>query len=676
MKHPNNFRKTPYDGLIFDFFAGGGGTSTGVYMALGRHVDYAINHDPNALIMHRVNHPHTHHLCEDVFEADPDELCQGCRVDLATFSPDCTHFSKARGGKPVEKRIRGLSWVVVKWAATVRPRVIIMENVEEITTWGPLKNGQPDPKYVGRTWKAFIACLTHGLPANHPDMAEVRKAIGPDIPVERLIAGLGYQVEWKELSAYEYGAPTTRKRLKLIARCDNKPIVWPLPSHGKPDDPMVKAGLKKLWRMAWECIDFSIPIPSIFTRGKHLADNSLKRIARGLWKFVLACAKPFIIRTDMSQSNAGCAYSVDEPVRTSTSTGGFAVVSPMIQHIQHGSAVTGCMPPDGPMNTITAHPKGGGMAVTAAHLLKIRSGSIGTPMDVPVDTITAGGHQARPGTGNAMGIMSVNMIKVNHTYEQFRGQEMETPMPTMTGKSGNALVAASLIKHYTDQGQSPGSDLQVPIGTVTAVDHHSLMSANLVRQFGNGKANSAEAPVGTVMTDGGGKTVLIQSELAPAGNHEKAVMHLLQKWLPEGTIDPTWLGRDKATAGFAVKYYRDGGQDQSLEDPMHTLSTKARMGLVTVAGQDYKIVDIFMRMLTPRELYNAQGFPRSYIINPMIPDAKATKKAGKPMFKEMPKYMQVRMVGNSVCPDVMEAIVRVNLPELIVWREGERRMLA
>jgi len=620
MKHPNNFRKTPYDGLIIDNFAGGGGTSTGIYMALGRHVDFAINHDEHALIMHKANHPETHHICEDVFDVNPVELCQGQQVDLATFSPDCTHFSKARGGKPVEKRIRGLSWVVVKWAATVRPRVMIMENVEEITTWGPLKNGQPDPKHEGRTWKAFIACLTTGLPANHPDMPEVRKAIGLGIPLSRLTQGLGYNVEHRELIAYEYGAPTTRKRLKLIARADGNPIVWPEPTHGKPDDPMVKAGLKKLWRMAWECIDFSIPIPSIFTRGKRLADNSLKRIARGLWKFVLACAKPFIV----PESN----------------------ISPMIQHIQHGSAVTGCMPPDGPLNTITAHPKGGGMAVTAAHLLKIRSGSIGTPLEAPVDTITAGGAAG------------------------------DAPVPAITTGGHHALVGASLIKHYTDQGQSPGSDLQAPIGTVTAVDHHSLMSANLVRQFGNSKAHSAEAPVGTVMAEGGGKTVLVQSQLAPAGNHEKAVMHLLQKWLPEGTIDPTWPGRDEETAGFAVKYYRDGGQDQSLEDPMHTLSTKARMGLVTVAGQDYKIVDIFMRMLTPRELYRAQGFVDSYIIDPMIPDAKATKKAGKPMFKRMPKYMQVRMVGNSVVPDVMEALVRVNLPELIVWREGERRLLA
>lgn len=474
--------------LIIDNFAGGGGASTGIEMALHRLVDVAINHDPMALAMHKANHPQTIHLCEDVFSVDPVKVAAGRPVGLVWLSPDCKHFSKAKGGKPVSKKIRGLAWVAVKWAATVQPRIIILENVEEFQTWGPLgPDNRPCPKRKGRTFRAFI----HRLKRN------------------------GYTVEWRELRACDYGAPTIRKRLFLIARRDGQPIVWPEPTHG-PGRPLP-------YRTAAECIDWTIPCPSIFERKRPLCDATMRRIAMGLKKYVFEAAKPFIV--PLTHQGAPRVHDIQEPFRT----------------------------------------------ITGAH----------------------------------------------------RGElALCSPTLIVAGVVKHALITAFLGKHYGGN-TTPGASLTAPISTVTAKDHHALVAAHLVRQFGTSKGAAVTAPVGTIMPDGGGKTQLVKA--------------------------------------FFVKYYGTGTVAGLLR-PMPTLTSRDRIGLVSVGGHEYAITDIGMRMLQPRELYRAQGFPESYVIDPEY--------NGKPMTKTA----QVRHVGNSVSPPIARAIVLANCPDMVMRRGEQVRM--
>ena len=420
--------------LVIDLFAGGGGASTGIEQAIGRHVDIAVNHDPAAVSLHQANHPQTKHFVSDVFEVDPLAVTGGQSVGLLWASPDCKHFSKAKGGKPVSKKIRGLAWVVVKWAKLVRPRIICLENVEEFQTWGPLADdGRPCPQRKGSTFKRWKAQLEN----------------------------LGYRVEHRELRACDYGTPTIRKRLFLVARCDGQPIVWPQATHG--------AGLKP-YRTAAECIDWSLPCPSIFNRARPLADATMRRVAAGVMRYVVNSAKPFIVPIQ-NYGWADRVYDINQPLRT-----------------------------------VTAQPKGGAFA----------------------------------------------------------------------------LVSACLAKHY---GGVVGSSLAEPIGTVTSIDHHSLVRALLTKFYGT-------------------------------------------------------------------------GEGQEMGEPLHTVTTKDRFGLVTVHGELYAIADIGMRMLQPRELYRAQGFPESYVIDRGA-DGRALSKAD-----------QVRMCGNSVCPPLARAIVEANYSDAAVWREA------
>lgn len=463
--------------IIVDNFAGGGGTSTGIYQATGRHVDIAINHDPDAIAMHAMNHPHTRHYCESVWEVDPREAVQGMPVALCWLSPDCKHFSKAKGGKPVSKEIRGLAWVAVRWAATVKPRVIMLENVEEFQTWGPiLENGRPCPRHKGREFRAFINAIKRQ----------------------------GYQVDWKELRACDYGAPTIRKRLFLIARRDGQPIRWPKPTHGDPNSPAVKRGKLLPWRTAAECIDWSIPAPSIFERTRPLAENTLRRIARGLQRFVIDNPDPFIV----------------------------------------------------PLRGTSAHH-------TATH---------GT--GAPLSTISAGGnHHA----------LVTPFITEHANASSQRNMAAAEPLRTQCAsvKGGHfALVSAFLAKHYGGNYTGPGCDLRDPMHTVTVTDHHALVKAFLIKYYGNDK---------------------------------------------------------------------DGLQ---LREPLHTIPTRDRFGLVTIRGTDYQIVDIGMRMLQPRELFTAQGFPTDYIIDR---DADGNT---------ITKTKQVARCGNAVPPAFSQALVRANLPEL------------
>lgn len=526
-------------GLIVDNFAGGGGASTGIEKALGRPVDISINHDAKAVAMHAANHPWSRHLCENVFAIDPWDVCGGRTVDLAWFSPDCTHHSKAKGGKPRKKSIRGLAWIVHRWARTVRPRVIMLENVEEFEDWGPLTaDGRPCKERRGQTFRFWKAGL------------------------ERL----GYHVEIRRLRACDYGAPTIRKRLFMIARCDGEPIVWPKPTHGP--------GLKP-YRTAAEIIDWSIPAPSIFLSKEEgralgckrpLADATMRRIARGVMRYVIDAAEPFII--PVTHQGDTRTYPISEPMRTVTGAhrGELALVTPFVSYAQHGG---GNRAAGDPLHTVTASPKDQN-CIVVPHISRQFGASVGSGIADPVGTVTAGGG----------------------------------------GKT--ALVAAFLAQHNTGM---VGHDARRPVSTITERGtQQQLVASHLVKLRGTCRDGQAlDAPMPTITA---------------GGSH---------------------VGEVRA---FLIKYYGTGGQWAGCDEPMHTVTANDRMGLVTVriAGEDYVLADIGMRMLTPRELYRAQGFPDSYII-----DALAD---GKPLTKTD----QIAQCGNSVPPDVAEAIVRENLP--------------
>lgn len=351
--------------LIIDNFAGGGGTSTGLEQAFGRPVDVAINHDPKALAMHRINHPETKHYCESVWDVDPVEVTGNQPVGLVWLSPDCKHFSKAKGSKPVEKKIRGLAWIALRWAAKARPRVIMLENVEEFKTWGRVgEDGKPCPKHRGETFQSFVKALKRQ----------------------------GYEVEWRELRACDYGSPTIRKRFFLIARRDCLKIQWPAPTHGSPESSQVQKGLLKPWRTAAECIDWSIDCPSIFTRKRPLAEATMNRIAKGLDKFVMNAGNPFIVKANHTAPYYRYfrGQSLQAPLQTITSAPGFAVVAPILTECANASNQRS-MPADEPLRTICAQVKGGHHALIAAHLAKNYTGVVGSSVKEPVHTITAGG---------------------------------------------------------------------------------------------------------------------------------------------------------------------------------------------------------------------------------------------------------------------------------------------
>ncbi|MBR7972909.1 DNA cytosine methyltransferase [Burkholderia vietnamiensis] len=536
--------------LIVDNFAGGGGASTGLERAFGRPVDIAINHDPEALAMHAANHPHTKHYCESVFDVDPAAITGNQPVGLVWLSPDCKHFSKAKGGKPVSKKIRGLAWIALRWAATVKPRVIMLENVEEFVTWGPLgADGRPCPKNRGRTFRSFVNAL-----ARH-----------------------GYRVEHRELRACDFGAPTIRKRLFLVARRDGLPIVWPTPTHGDPKSAAVRAGALQPWRTAGtDVIDWSIPCPSIFERERPLKDATLRRIARGIMKFVVNSADPFVIH--LTHHGADRAASISAPLAT----------------------VTGA--------------NRGEQALVAAHITKFRANSTGSAADTPLHTVTAGGDCARPaGAAHAMGVVAATLIQTS--YGERPGQaprvpHLDKPLGTIVaGAAKHAAVTAFLAKHYGGH-ESPGSSLDAPISTVTTQDHHHPVTSNLVKLRGTSRdGQPADEPLHTI---------------SAGGTHHAEVR------------------------AFLIKYYGNEKDGVELREPLHTVPTHDRFGLVTIHGEDYAIVDIGMRMLTPRELARAQGFPDSYVLDPVV--------NGKPLSKSA----QVRMIGNSVCPDVATALIRAN----------------
>ena len=529
--------------IIVDSFAGGG-ASTGIELAIGRSVDIAINHDPAAIAMHKVNHPDSEHYCESVWDIDPIKACKGRPVALAWFSPDCKHFSKAKGGKPKDKNIRGLAWIAVKWAKAVKPRVIMLENVEEFKTWGPLlEDGTPDPNKKGTTFHLFIKALEK----------------------------LGYVVSHRELKACDYGAPTIRKRFFLIARCDGRPIVWPEPSHGNPDQIEAKMGLKKPWRTAAEIIDWSIPCKSIFERKKPLAENTLKRIAKGIQKYVINNSTPFIVQVNHSGANHHYCRDVESPLATITSKHGFGLVSPVISQIGQTGGGDRLHDIQEPLSTIVSKQE---------HMLI-------APLLTSYHTET--------------------------TENGVRGQSVEDPIYTLDASNRFGLVSAFISKYYGGFYDGAGSDLNEPIAMLTSKDHNAVVTSHLIQMNNNCDGQEVTKPLHTVT--------------AGAGH----------------------LGEIRT---FLMTYYGNGEDvGQNCDEPLRTVTAKDRFGIVTVKGQKYQIVDIGMRMLEPRELFNAQGFPIDYIIDKDF--------EGKPY----PKTAQVARCGNAVPPPFAEALTRANLPE-------------
>lgn len=591
------------DELIVDNFAGGGGASTGIEMALGRCVDIAVNHDKEALAMHQANHPQTLHLCEDVFHVDPVKVTGGRPVGLLWLSPDCKHFSKAKGGKPREKKIRGLAWVGMNWVTKLRGkvRVLILENVEEFQTWGPvLADGTPNPKTKGVTFRSFVGALRR------------RGATA---------------VEGRELRACNYGAPTIRKRFFLIARFDGRPIVWPEPTHGDPVSPEVNSRKLKPWRTAAECIDWNLPCPSIFERDRPLADATCRRIAKGIMRYVVNCAEPFIVPlTHHDKSDRVTTMGQPIPTVTGANRGEMALVAPVLT--EHANATNPrSWSATEPLRTQCAQVKGGHFALASAFLAKHYGGVVGSKMTDPVATITATDHNS---------LVTGCLVP---RYGEREGQspralDVKAPMPTVvpTG-NGGSLVAAHLTKFRTG---STGSGLDEPMHTITAGPKENpagaphamgMIAAHLTKMRGDPESHapgqSPDNPLHTVSAQ---------------GNHFAEVR------------------------AFLIKYYGNEKEGVELKEPMHTVTARDRFGLVTVHGEEYAIMDIGLRMLAPRELFRAQGFPSDYIIG----DDPAQGLT-------LTKSAQVRMCGNSVCPPLAAALVRANVPEMAAWYQGERK---
>lgn len=525
------------DEIIVDNFAGGGGASTGIELACGKPVDIAINHDPEAIKMHMVNHPYTVHYQASVWDIDPQAVCFGRPVGLAWFSPDCKHFSRAKGGKPVSKNIRGLAWIALRWAAKVRPRVIILENVPEFVTWGPVRKGKPVKSKSGQTFLKFISQLND----------------------------LGYKTEYRKLKACDYGAPTIRERFFLVARCDGKPIVFPEPTHGSGK------GLKP-YRTAAECIDWTIPCKSIFGRKHPLKPNTMRRIARGLDKFTIKAERPFIIPIGYGerQGQEPRVHSIDTPLSTVVSSCKQYAVSP--------------------------------------HISKFYGGVTGTDISNPMPTVTAIDHNA---------LTAANLIQYHSetSHSEVRGQALDMPVMTVDASPRYALTAAHIVKYYSGDNYSSAND---PLHTITTKERNALVESHLCILRRNEDCRSEELPLPTI-TASGAHFAEIRTEIvkyiggANLGNWTE-IRELLNKY-----------------CGYTM------ADDEIL--------------LLEINGEKYFIYDIGMRMLEPKELYAAQGFPPDYIIDRDFEGKSYSRKE------------QVARCGNAVPPPFAEALVRANLPE-------------
>lgn len=521
------------DEITVDGFCGGGGWSTGFEFAIGRPVDIGINHDKYAIAMHKKNHPFTEHYNENIFEVDPYKATKGRPVGWAHFSPDCTHFSRAKGGTPVKKSIRGLAWVVTKWAGTVHPRIISMENVPEFMSWGSLCARRNKDGRIYRMDGTLAEKGTY-VPYSEQQLVPNKKKQGKTFKrFINVMKSFGYKCEWKILTASDYGAPTIRKRLFIIFRNDGKSIIFPNPTHGNPESEEVKSGKLLPWHTAAECINWDLECPSIFERKKPLAENTLRRIAKGIQKFVIENPNPFIIQVNHGGDNFR-GQEVDKPMPTITAKHGFGIVAPtLIQY--HGE----------------------------------------------------------------------------QSKNEVRGQILEKPLQTVDTANRYGLVTAFMSKYFGGNYQGCGSSVDEPLHTITAVDHNALAAVHITQFNNHCIGQKVYEPLKTI------------------------------------TCGEGHFGEVRA---FLIKYY-SGESGQKVNEPLHTIRTKDCFGLVTIKGVDYAIVDIGLRMLTPRELYNAQGFPTDYEIET---DCYGNK---------YPKTKQVARCGNSVPPPFATALARANAPE-------------
>lgn len=604
--------------IIVDNFAGGGGASTGIEIATGRAVAIAINHDPAAILMHKTNHPYTEHLQASVWDVDPKTVCRGRPVGLAWFSPDCKHFSKAKGAALVDRKIRGLAWITLRWAAEVRPRVIILENVEEFQTWGPVRKGKPVKKLAGTTFRRFISQLE----------------------------ALGYTVEFRELVAADFGAPTSRKRFYMIARCDGKPIVWPKPTHSKTG----ADGLPK-WRCASEIIDWSLPCPSVFASKteimeryglktvRPLADNTMRRIIRGVDKFTIKSGSPFLV--ECNHSGAGHVADIKEPHKTITAKHTGGLCEPLLAPItvSNTGSSTGA---DASRPVHTVRTGGGGQMLVTPSLMcigqtgggnRIRSLSEPTPTTVSKQEAcivapsliqyhteqteyVRGSELSKPintvDAANRYGLTCANPVEY---YTGGRPLDIQDPMHTVTSHDREAVVAAHIAKYY---GGVVGENVGAPLPTVTAIDHNAVCAAHVVKFKGDNLGHGAREAMQTVTTSAG-EFAVCRAHLAKMhGGDELGYWPLIRDLLNE-------------FCGYTLS------DDEVL--------------LLEIGGALYYIADIGLRMLSPRELYNAMGFPPDYIIDRDY------------LGNEYKKSAQVARCGNAVCPPVASALVRANLPE-------------
>ena len=668
---PQRSRLRPGE-IVVDLFAGGGGASEGLKQALGIDPALAYNHDELAIGMHAANHPLTQHHREDIWHADPRVDVAGRPIGWFHASPDCTHFSQAKGGQPRSRKTRALSWVVLKWVGQLlradrlhgtntAPRIISMENVWQILTWGPLvakrckatgrvikldgtvaargecvpvENQQlvPDKRHSGRTWQQFVAALR----------------------------ALGYAVEWRKLVASDYGAGTSRERLFLLARRDGEAIVWPEASHGpaQGQTPRVTAA---------DCLDFSIPCPSIFTRSRPLADATMRRIAKGVMRHVIKSADPFIV--PVTHQGGDRVHDVRDPLRTITAAnrGELMLAAPELAPFiaEHANASNQrTMAADEPLRTVCAGVKGGHFsvvaptlvqtgygeregqapraldlqqplgtvvaggvkhAVAAPHLVKFRGDSIGTPATEPVPTITSGAGAARPaGAAHALGVAAASLVTLRNNMV---GAEPTEPLTTIAAQGGHHALATAFIEQANGGFyQGAGNDARDPVSTITASgSQQRLVTAHLMTNTSAHCGAGGADPVPTI-TSAGNQTIV------------------------ECTLSPEQEAGALRVAAFLVKYY-GSGIAVDLHDPVDTITTKDRLALVTVhiQGVPHVIVDIGLRMLKPHELYRAQGFPADYIIDRTANGTPLSTSAA------------VRMVGNSVSPPPLRALAEANL---------------
>lgn len=624
------------DKIFVDCFAGGGGWSTGFELATGRVINIAINHSADAIRMHKTNHPYTEHYQEDVFVVDPKMATHGQMVGWAHFSPDCKHFSRAKGSPLADRKIRGLAWVVLHWADQVRPDIISLENVVEFQTWGPLmvvtnefgrRDTVPDPARAGEYFDAFIGMLTTGVDADCEAVDEVCECLRlqrGDPEIRRLIHGLGYKVDFRELVAADYGAPTIRKRFFLIARCDGKPIVWPDRTHAQPDREEVRSGKCKPWRAASEIIDWSLPMYSVFESKKEikekygatvvrpLADNTMRRVICGTDKFTIRSGKPFLVPTGYGERNgqAPRVHDIDAPLSTVVSTAKHDLCAPELAPIQTAQLMS--IGQTGGGNRIQSVERPAPTTVSKAETCLVNAALSPVTFSNTGGTVRTAGGQ----------ILSAAFLAQYHTEqtEAVRGQGLQRPLLTVDGSNRHSLISANLTEYF---GTGKALDLTEPMHTVTSHDREALTAAHIVKFKGQDLGQAPTYPLHTITTSAGEfavcKAVIAKAEPGMDLGHWPQIRELLNQH-----------------CGYHL------AEDEII--------------LLVIGGVVYYIRDILLRMLTPRELYNAMGFPPDYIIDRDY------------MGNEYSKTLQVARCGNAVPPPFATALARANLPE---WCKGK-----